>query len=248
MRFLLFECARELLVNVRKHAGVERAALTFARLPAGELRLRVTDEGKGFDPNGLRELERAAMSFGLFSIRERLAHLGGWMELETAPGLGTAVALFVPAGEVHPAASDSHARAGRTGAGAYALRQRAPRCRVVIVDDHRIVREGIAGLLRMEADIEVVGEAETGAQAIALAAELKPDVIIMDINLGTGIDGIEATRRVLAMSSKITVIGLSMHVDRDIADAMLAAGAAAYLTKGGPPEDLIGAIRAHAGR
>ncbi|WP_200236855.1 response regulator [Thiohalocapsa halophila] len=167
--------------------------------------------------------------------------------LVTAPGLGASVTLFVPGGDRLPAAADLQASASRTGAGAYAVHQQAPRWRVLIVDDHRIVREGIAGLLRVEADIEVAGEAETGAQALALAAELKPDVIIMDINLGTGMDGIEATRRVLAAAPKITVIGLSMHVDRDVADAMLAAGAAAYLTKGGPPEDLISAIRTHAG-
>jgi DNA-binding NarL/FixJ family response regulator len=67
----------------------------------------------------------------------------------------------------------------------------------------------------------------------------------MDVNLGAGIDGVEATRRVLAADPAVTVIGLSMHVDQGVADTMRDAGAAAYLTKGGPPDDLVAAIRQH---
>lgn len=99
------------------------------------------------------------------------------------------------------------------------------------------------GLLRFESDIEVVGEAADGPQAVELAGKLAPDAVIMDVTLGE-MSGVEATRRILAANPSIKVIGLSMHTDKEIAGAMRDAGAAAYLTKGGPPEDLIAAVRA----
>jgi len=245
VRFLLFECARELILNVVKHAGCDRAELTLARPAPGEIRLSVADNGKGFDPDGLNRQRPQEMSFGLFSIQERMAHLGGCMELASAPEQGTCVTLVVPVfdGPALPPSAETPARG--LGSRVLQVRRRPKRCRVLIVDDHHIVREGLAGLLQIEPDIDVVGEAPDGERAMALVAELAPDVIVMDINLGPGIDGIETTRRVLDIDPGIKVIGLSMHIDQDVADSMLDAGAAAYLSKGGPPEDLIKAIRRH---
>ncbi|MCG6942663.1 MAG: PAS domain-containing protein [Thiohalocapsa sp.] len=248
VRFLLFECARELLLNIVKHAGVDHAQLTLARRSPVEIRLSVADAGSGFDPDGLKRLRPEEMSFGLFSIQERIAHLGGRMDIESAPGRGTQVTLLVPLAEGPAPPAVVGATTGWRGAKTLHIRRRRQRCRVLIVDDHQIVREGLAGLLRAEPDIDVIGEAANGARAIELAVDLEPDVIVMDVNLGAGIDGIEATRRVLAIDPGVTVIGLSMHIDQDVADAMRDAGAAAYLTKGGPPEALIKAIRAHHGQ
>lgn len=244
---LLFECARELLLNVAKHAGVEQAEVTLTKRNGTELRLSVADAGAGFEPEGLKAVSPEDMSFGLFSIQQRLAHVGGRMDLDSAPGRGTQVSLVVPVENGAAAAEGAAGAPAAPSPAAITTRRRQRLRRVLIVDDHQIVRDGLAGLLQVEPDIDVVGEAADGEQAMSLAAELGPDVIIMDINLGAGMDGIETTRRVLATAPEIIVIGLSMHVDRDVADAMLAAGAAAYLSKGGPPEDLIGAIRAHAG-
>lgn len=85
------------------------------------------------------------------------------------------------------------------------MKIRTHRCRVLIVDDHKIMREGLAGLLQFQPEIEIVGEAADGPQAIELARAVDPDVIIMDVNLG-GMSGIEAARRILA---KIRVLGSS---------------------------------------
>jgi DNA-binding NarL/FixJ family response regulator len=115
--------------------------------------------------------------------------------------------------------------------------------RVLIVDDHKIVREGLAGLMQFESDIEVVGQAADGLQAIELSEKLQPDVVIMDVNLGE-MNGVEVTREILARNPGVRVIGLSMHIDPDIARGMRDAGAAAYLNKGAPSDDLLAAIRA----
>ncbi|WP_462330362.1 response regulator [Thiohalocapsa halophila] len=244
---LLFECARELLLNVAKHAGVAQAEAALTRRNGTEMQLSVADAGVGFEPAELKALRPEEMSFGLFSIQQRLAHLGGRMDLESAPGRGTRVSLVVPVAE-GAAVAEGTAGAPTAPSPAPITTRRRPLCRVLIVDDHQIVREGLAGLLQVEPDIDVVGEAADAEQALALATEREPDIVIMDINLGAGMDGIEATRRLCAQHAEITVIGLSMHADQQIADAMRAAGAVAYVTKGGPPEDLISAIRTHADR
>jgi|GEM_PF-797743 len=243
VRFLLFECARELLFNAVKHADIREADVTLVRASGGEIKLIVQDKGKGFDPDVVRNRHSDEVSFGLFSIQERLAFIGGRMEIESAPARGTRITLAVPDGEAQQAAEETMEYApGQDRSATIKMRRKPNLCRVLIVDDHRIMREGIAGLLQFASDIEVIGEAADGPRAIELAAELAPDVVIMDVNLGE-MDGVEATRRIFAENPAIKMIGLSMHIDKDVAAAMRDAGAIAYLTKGGPSSDLIDVIR-----
>jgi PAS domain S-box-containing protein len=245
VRFLLFECVRELLFNVVKHAEVSEAQVTLLRTSDAHIKLIVSDHGKGFDPNVIRKRRSGETTFGLFSIQERLAHIGGRMNVESIPGKGVKVTLWVPVGETAANPEEAAEKSGRRSASSAEnqLINGHQFCRVLIVDDHKIVREGLSGLLQLESGIEVVGEAADGPQAIELARTLKPDVIIMDVNLGK-MTGVEATRKILAESPKIKIIGLSMHINTQIAVAMREAGAIAYFTKGGPSGDLIAAIHA----
>jgi PAS domain S-box-containing protein len=241
MRFLLFECARELLFNAVKHAAVAEVGLGLWRTDDGKIKLIVSDRGKGFDPRILRNRRPGEMTFGLFSVQERLMHMGGAMEVDSAPGRGTVVTLWAPAGD-RPGSAGGEPPQPPAERGIRAVSHRRRRCRVLIVDDHKIMRDGLKGLLQFESDIEVVGGAADGAEALALTRELRPDVVIMDVNLGK-MTGIDVTRRIKAEIPATNIIGLSMHLDVQIADAMKEAGAAAYLSKGGPAEDLIAAIR-----
>lgn len=115
--------------------------------------------------------------------------------------------------------------------------------RVLLADDHKILRKGLAGLLAGYDDIKVVAEAPDGEQAIRLASELRPDVVVMDVDM-PGVNGIEATRHITGSFPEVQVIGLSAHADNDVASAICGAGAVSYLNKGGPPEQLVAAIRA----
>jgi DNA-binding NarL/FixJ family response regulator len=113
---------------------------------------------------------------------------------------------------------------------------------VLIVDDHAVIRQGLAVLIDEEEDLTVVGEAESGEEAIEAARRLTPEVVVMDFTMG-GMDGAEATRRIKAELPDTRVIGLSMHLEDDTPQWMLDAGAEVYLPKEGPSEDVIAAIR-----
>ncbi|MEV4310902.1 response regulator transcription factor [Actinocrispum sp. NPDC049592] len=115
--------------------------------------------------------------------------------------------------------------------------------RVMLVDDHPVVREGLRGMLEAEPDLTVVGEAGSGAEAVALAQAAKPDVILMDLRM-PGLDGAGATEKIMAASREIRVIVLTTYEsDADILRAV-EAGAAGYLLKDASRTELAGAIRA----
>jgi two-component system response regulator NreC len=114
--------------------------------------------------------------------------------------------------------------------------------RILIADDHKIVREGLTALLRQHPHMEVVGEAENGRQAVQLAASLQPQVVIIDIGMPE-LNGIEATRQIVAESPGTKVIALSMHSDKRFVKGMLKAGAAGYLLKYCASEELVNAIQ-----
>ena len=117
--------------------------------------------------------------------------------------------------------------------------------RVLLAEDHRLVRAGLERLLATAADIEVVGGAADGAQAVALAAEVAPDVVLMDLSM-PNVDGIEATRAIVAANDAVQVVVLTSLADRDRILAALDAGAIGYLLKDSEPEDLIAGVRAAA--
>lgn len=115
--------------------------------------------------------------------------------------------------------------------------------RIILVDDHVVLRAGLRMLLSADPEIVIVGEAENGAQGVALAQEALPDVVLMDISM-PDMNGIEATRRIKAAAPEIAVLALTMHEDDQYFFEMLAAGASGYVPKRAAPNDLIAAIHA----
>lgn len=115
--------------------------------------------------------------------------------------------------------------------------------KVLLADDHTIVRKGLRSLLEDDKDIEVVDEAEDGREALEKAERLQPDVVVMDIAM-PGLNGVEATRQIKKHFPEIKVLILSMHANEEYIFQTLRAGASAYLVKKAAPRDLISAIQA----
>ncbi|HWQ53104.1 MAG TPA: response regulator transcription factor [Bryobacteraceae bacterium] len=115
------------------------------------------------------------------------------------------------------------------------------KCRILLADDHGVVRKGLRFLLESEPGLEVVGEAADGRQAVDLAAELKPDIIVMDIAMPR-LNGIEATRQIVRDHPETAIIMLSMHSDEEYLVRTLSAGAKGYLLKDSAEGDLVRAI------
>ena len=119
----------------------------------------------------------------------------------------------------------------------------ARKLRLLLVDDHPIVRAGLRMLFQAEPDMEIVGEAGSGAEAVEAAGRLQPDVVIMDVAM-PGMNGIEATRRIKSAHPDACVLALTMHEDEQYFFEILSAGAAGYIPKRAAPDDLVSAIRA----
>lgn len=114
--------------------------------------------------------------------------------------------------------------------------------KVILVDDHKIVRDGLRSLLEKQSDMEVIAEAENGRQAVQLARKLAPQVIIMDVAL-PDLNGIEAAAQIKAEVPAVKILFLSMHSDRRFVTRALQAGASGYLIKDCAWDELVGAIR-----
>jgi len=114
--------------------------------------------------------------------------------------------------------------------------------RILLADDHALIRQGIGNLLRAEPEFEVVGEADSGRLAVSRTLQMHPDVVLMDVGMPE-MNGIEATREIKKADPGVLVLGLSVHSDRRFVDSMLGAGASGYMLKDGPFPELLDAIR-----
>jgi PAS domain S-box-containing protein len=238
---LLFQSIRELMMNVVKHAGVDTVSLAVSLSSSDEICIEISDRGVGFDPNLIEQHSHTSNQFGLFSIRERMSLLGGRMVIDSSLGSGTRIRLYVALSEqdqshvTFPVADGAPLIPQKTKQGSSP--QMSSGYRVLLVDDHAVVRQGLRSLLDAWSDVEVVGEAGDGIEAIRLTESLQPDVVVMDINM-PNMNGIEATRKIRQNHPNIHVIGLSVRQDKETEQAMREAGAAGYLSKETAGQDL----------
>jgi CheY-like chemotaxis protein len=241
IRTILFECLRELLFNVIKHAGTREAWVEVGTQSEGLLKATVVDKGKGFDPTRVAGTRKLDGSFGLFSIRERLSAVGGLAKIHSSPGMGTRIDFTIPtiSGSMINGSAEAptiqHPQIDASPGS-------ADKVRVLVADDHKLFREGLISLISQEPYLQVVGQAADGEEAVRLALDLKPQIMVIDVSMPK-LNGIQVTARVTSELPGTHIIGLSMHEFDDMADAMRKAGAAAYCPKSGPSEYLLAELR-----
>lgn len=234
---LLFHSVRELLLNVTKHAGTHHAMLTLD-VADHELKIAVQDRGNGFNTDSLEPIQ-PGHQFGLFSVKERMEELGGWLRVESAPGRGTMVTLGLPfiSAASPPEAAEEEAQVSSSEGKVAGVR------RVLLVDDHVMVRQGLRAMLDHYPDLFIVGEAADGREAVSIAKKRAPDVIIMDINMPR-MDGIEATKRIKKERPETVIIAVSVNDTPHLRESMQKAGASSFVSKEEAAERLYETIMA----
>ncbi|HLV80237.1 MAG TPA: response regulator, partial [Chthonomonadaceae bacterium] len=252
-RAALLRIAQESLSNIRKHARAQRVRVGL-NYGVEEVTLLVEDDGIGFDTTTPATLDSQG-GYGLFGMNERARALGGEAQIESTPGWGTRVRVALP---YHPA-SALPARGERLEkalvptpepplaseeilAPIYAEAS-ADAIRVVIADDHAVARQGIRAVLEASGDIRVIGEAADGEEAADQARQLRPDVVLLDLQMPR-VGGLEGLRRIHAEQPDLAVVVLTtFQTDAAMVEA-LGAGARGFLLKDTDPADLIAAVRA----
>jgi PAS domain S-box-containing protein len=242
LKRFLFRAVKELLFNIVKHAGAKSARVLLTGTDSS-LVITVSDQGLGFDPGTIdSSIEKAG--FGLLSIRERASYIGGNLAIDSAPGKGSRFTLAVPLGfgptdDRQPIEPCPEQRACKTSS--RGKKHAKAGMRVLFADDHQVMRQGLIQLIASQPDIQVVGEAANGREALEQARRIRPDVIVMDISMPE-MDGIEATRHIKSEMPEVRVIGLSMHDDEHLAETMRKAGAEAFVSKTVSSAELLKAI------
>jgi CheY-like chemotaxis protein len=204
----LFRIAQGALANAIAHANASQIQVTLGATTVC-VTLTIADDGIGFDATGVRP---GRASWGLAIMRERAEGVGANLSILSAPGRGTRVVVeIVPGG-------------GMT-------------IRVLLADDHAVIRDGLKALLQSAADISVVGEADNGRDAVRRSEELKPDVVVMDLTM-PGLNGIDAARLLRQKCPTTHVVMLSMHSDAEHVFRAFEAGATGFVLKESAGEEV----------
>jgi PAS domain S-box-containing protein len=228
----LYGIVQEALTNVRKHAGTTRVHITLMQLSEG-ICLRVRDWGCGFDlALPLQEGNVPGEQVGLCSMQERIALLGGEFTIHSQPGVGTCAVAEIPL---------PHATPDQVKQIPIPPRKTSP-TRLLIADDHALVREGLRIMLASEPDLEIVGEAADGREALERCRRLRPELILMDVRMPK-LDGLAATRAIKAENPATVILMLTAHENPDHLREAVGAGAAGFIIKDATKHDLVGAVR-----
>jgi signal transduction histidine kinase/CheY-like chemotaxis protein len=222
---VLFRIAQEAMSNVLRHSQATKLEIDLSAGPE-EVRLTLKDNGRGFTNGQMKASGDATLNIGIAGMHERAALAGGELAIESMPGKGTEVRVTLPL--------RSQEEKGEM--------MTDQRIRLIVVDDHAIMREGLVRLLADEKDLQIVGLASSGRQAVELALRDSADVILLDVVM-EDMTGLEAAREILAVQPEQKIIILTMYEEEAFLREALQAGAKGYFLKGSNSEELIDTIR-----
>jgi PAS domain S-box-containing protein len=228
----LFRIIQESLTNVHRYSGSATASIRI-HSDGKDVTLEISDSGRGIRSEALKPAAAtvASLGVGIQGMRERMRQLGGRLEIESQPEQGTIVTAILPLPQAQPEPSSQPATASG------GLRKR-----ILIADDHEVLRQGVRMTLQGEPDWEVCGEAADGKEAVEKALALNPDLVIVDINMPL-INGLDTVRRIRRDRPHIKALVFTVHESDQTVREIIAAGAQGYLSKGSGGRDLVEVVK-----
>jgi PAS domain S-box-containing protein len=235
----LFRVVQESLTNVHRYSGSTRAEIYISEV-SGEVRLEVIDYGKGNKAGEVRAARdgAAGLGVGIPGMRERLHQLGGSLEVEFGTN-GTTVRAALPIKR----AVESELRLPEEPVVVPADREEEkPRRRILIADDHELMRRGLRGLIESQEEWAICGEAVGGEEAVRKTKELNPDLVILDVNM-PGMGGLAAANRLRQENKETRILFFTVHDSDEVMREIVDSGAHGYVAKSRAGQDLVEAVR-----
>jgi len=243
----LFRIVQESLANVHRYSG-SAVAYVRARSEAGEVRLEIGDYGKGMSDESKmsNRASVAPLGVGIQGMKERLRQLSGKLEIMSGPGKGTLVTAILPIGSQRKKIADSYEgseiRDNQLNPAVEIEESNGWRKRILIADDHDVLRRGIRTMLESDPGLEVCGEAVDGKDALEKTLAQAPDLVILDINMPI-MNGLDVLRQIVRHRPQTKVLAFSVHDSKQIVEEILAAGAHSYLSKATAGQHLVHEVR-----
>jgi two-component system, NarL family, sensor kinase len=243
----LFRIVQESLANVHRYSG-SATAFVRARSDRGEVRLEIGDFGKGMgkESKGTNGSSLAPLGVGIQGMKERLRQLSGTLEISSQAGKGTLVTAILPISNRRTESSDSYPGAeihvAQSNPTEAIVEGNGWRKRILIADDHDVLRRGIRTMLESDPSLEVCGEAVDGKDALEKTLAEAPDLVILDINMPI-MNGLDVLRQIIRRRPQTKVLAFSVHDSKQIVDEILAAGAHSYLSKATAGQNLVHEVR-----
>ena len=242
----LFRVMQESLSNVQRYSESPRAYVRLKRLSSDEIQVQIGDFGKGMHPATLNTSTHIAapLGVGIQGMRERMRQLGGKLEITSRLKHGTLVTATLPM--VHPQANPSAESITNTtvesatnrGTDTPAPSRDTPRKQILIADDHEMLRRGIRNALEDRQDWQICGEAVDGQEAVNKVNTLRPDLVILDINMPV-LNGLAAVRQILRNRPQTKIVIFTVHDSEQTIKEIQAAGAHAYVSKNDASDALL---------
>jgi two-component system, NarL family, sensor kinase len=242
----LFRVMQESLSNVQRYSESPRAYVRLKRLSSDEIQVQIGDFGKGMHPATLNTSTHTAapLGVGIQGMRERMRQLGGKLEITSRLKHGTLVTATLPM--VHPQANPSAESITNTtvesatnrGTDTSAPGRDTPRKQILIADDHEMLRRGIRNALEDRQDWQICGEAVDGQEAVNKVNTLRPDLVILDINMPV-LNGLAAVRQILRNRPQTKIVIFTVHDSEQTIKEIQAAGAHAYVSKNDASDALL---------
>ena len=235
----LFRVVQESLTNVHRYSASSAAKIRISQ-DSGAVQLEIIDYGQGIKTGAARaKLDGPApLGVGIPGMRERLHQLGGSLSVDFGTN-GTRVAATLPIKKAGEEFEDGESRSSLS----FALRSaQDARRRILIADDHELMRRGLRGLIESHDEWAVCGEAVEGREVVRKSAELEPDLVIMDVNL-PGLSGIEAAVQIRQEREAARILFFTVHDSDEVVREIIGAGAHGYVSKSRASQDLVEAVR-----